>query len=276
MSLIYKSLQRVRNDAAAPPVAVKKKARPKRVYSSGMSKRVGVFFVTLAVFSLIGFLFFSWVQQEIERLAPRRHDTRPAMERGLDREAEQQEKAAGAEDATAAKVAQVLAAAKKKVQKALPPLSKPTKVNLDTRKKVGMEDLVKPTTDLEHHFAAKVRQNQAILSLEQRLVDRWRRGDDAGAKAALEELQRKAGAESFLVRKWQGMMALKEKRYAEAEGMFRSLLRRADDLALRINLVQVLAVQGKRHEADRELARLQRDFPASPKVAGLAARMGRH
>lgn len=139
-----------------------------------------------------------------------------------------------------------------------------------------MEDLVKPSTDLERHFAAKARKNQLILRLEQRLRDRWRKGDAAGVRAALEELESSAGRDSALVRKWQGAVALKEKRYAEAEGVFRSVLRSAgDDLAVRINLVQVLAVQGKQQEAEQELGRMQKDFPASDKVSQLAARIRR-
>ena len=276
MSLIYKSLQRVRNDAAAPPVAVNKRAQRKRAYSTGVSKRLGVFLVLFAMFSLLGFFFFTWVEKEIERLAPRVDDKRTAMEQVLEQQPDRQANATEdtLEQTTKINVARVLAEAGKKVQKSLPPLSKPRKVNLDTRKKVGMEDLVKPTTELEKHFATKARRNQAILSLEQRLVEHWRQGDAEGTAVVLHELEQKAGPESALVRKWQGTMALKDKRYREAERLFRSILRSGGDQpGVRINLIQALVGQGKSAEMEQELRRLKIDFPVNDKVARFVSRI---
>lgn len=278
MSLIYKSLQRVRNEAAAPPVAVKKRAQRKRAYSTGVSKRLGVFLASFALLSLLGLVFFSWMQKEIERLAPRVHDKQTAMERALDRRPDPQDEAEAAraegEKNTRATVARVLARAEEKVQKALPPLSKPRKVNLDTRKKVGMEDLVKPTTELEKHFADRARRNQAILSLEQRLIKAWQQGDAAGTAAALHNLEREVGPSSALIRKWKGIMALNEKRYQDAERLFRSILRSGGDQpSVRINLIQALAGQTKHAEMEQELRQLKIDFPANDKVARFVSRV---
>lgn len=259
-------------------MAVKRRAERKRAYTTGISKRLGVFLASFALLSLLGFFFFSWVEKEIERLAPRVQGKKTAMEQVQERQPVRHVNAtdAGVEQTSKVNVARVLAEARKKVQKSLPPLSKPRKVNLDTRKKVGMEDLVKPTTELENHFAARARRNQAILSLEQRLVELWRLGDVKGAAEVLRDLEQKAGPESALVRKWQGIMALKGRRYREAERLFRSVLvSGGDQPAIRINLVQALVGQGKAREIDEELERLKSDFPANDKIARFIARVRR-
>ena len=271
MSLIYKSLQRVQNGETDPPVVVPKR-RLKRNYSTGTSRRMGSFLVVFALFSLLGFLFFTWVQQEVTRFSPQLQANHNAMENALKPEKEVPVNATSA-NATERKVADVLAVASKKVEKTLPALSKPTKVQFVAKKKLGMEDLVKPTTDLERHFASLARKNQSILELEKNLVQNWKRNRLDAAIKNLKDLEEAAGKKSVLVRKWKGLIALKQGKYADAEDIFRTLLADAsDDLAVRLNLVQSILAQGNTERAQQELFRVKKDFPGNAKVAALESR----
>lgn len=277
MSLIYKSLQRVQNGDNIPPVVVPKRHR-KQNLSTGTAKRMGSFLVVFAMLSLLGFLFFTWVQQEVSRLSPLVQANHSAMEKVLDPEKDVPANAtiangtAGAV-AMAQSVTDVLAVAQKKVEKTLPALSKPTKVQFVPKKKLGMEDLVKPTTDLERHFASLARKNQSILELEKNLVQNWKRNRLDAAAKNLKDLEQAAGKKSILVRKWKGLIALKQGKYAAAEDMFRSLLADAsDDLAVRLNLIQSIIAQGDTERAQQELLRVKKDFPGNAKVAALESR----
>ena len=271
MSLIYKSLQRVRTDNTPQSVKASFK-KPRRNFSLGLSRRLAGFLVVCMVFSLAGFVFFSWVQREVERLEPRTHGS-PSPMTIVSRQDEPVAAHATASNTTAVKVAEVLEKARERGQKELPPLSKPTKVRMETRKKLGMEDLVKPTTDLERHFASLARRNQAIAQLEKTLVRQWRGGQTSDAEATLEKMEDIAGAESVLVRKWKGMLALAQGMYDKAEDIFRELIRNgAGELSVRLNLVQCLVAQGRTEEARKALQSLKQDFPGNPRVVALEQR----
>lgn len=271
MSLIYKSLQRVRNDTALRPVKVSFK-KPKRDFSLGLSKRLAGFLVVCLVFSLAGFVFYSWVNREVTRLSPRTERSRISVAEVPKKDDPEGVNATASGD-TAVNVAGVLEKARKKVQKELPPLTKPTKVRLEPRKKLGMEDLVKPTRDLERHFASLARRNQSIAELEKQLVRQWRAGKTMEAKKTLEKLEGIAGAKSILVRKWKGFLELALGKFEQAENIFRDLIQDgAGELSVRLNLVQCLIAQGKTEEGRTMLERLKQDFPGNPRVVALEQR----
>ena len=271
MSLIYKSLQRVQNENDVPSVVVSRRQR-KRDFSTGISKRLLGFLAVFVALSLAGFFFFTWMQQEVARLSPQIHSNTTAIKKALDEKKEEPVNAT-ASNGTAQKVTQMLDLAKKKVEKTLPALSKPTKVQFAAKKKLGMEDLVKPTMDLERHFATLARKNQSILELEKKLVQHWKRGRVDEAAEILKELEQAAGKKSVLVRKWQGLIVLQKGEYAVAEDTFRSLLDdAAEDLTVRLNLVQALLAQGKTENARKEMGRVKKDFPGNSRVEALEAR----
>jgi predicted Zn-dependent protease len=267
MSLIYKSLQRVQNGEDAPSVMVPRRQQ-KRNFSMGISKQLGGFLVVFVVFSLLGFLFFTWVQQEVTRLSPKVQSNRTSVEKVLDKE-----KDATIANGTVQEAANASAVVIEKVEKILPALTKPTKVQFTTKKKLGMEDLVKPTTDLERHFASLARKNQSIMELEKKLVQNWKRNRLDDAAINMKALEQAAGKKSVLVGKWKGLIALKQGKYAVAEDLFRSLLAEAsDDLTVRLNLVQSILAQGNIEGAKKELLSVKKDFPGNAKVAALASR----
>lgn len=271
MSLIYKSLQRVQNEDDILP-AMAPRRQQKRSFSMGISKRLGSFLIVFTLFSFLGFLFFTWVQQEITRLSPQVQLNHTTMEKVLDQERKVPANvtATNGTEKNRIDVAEVVT---KKADKIPPALTKPTKVQFTAKKKLGMEDLVKPTTDLERHFASLARKNQSILELEKTLVQNWKRNRFDEAANTLQALEQAAGKKSVLVRKWKGLMALKEGKYAAAENLFRSLLTDAsDDLTVRLNLVQSILAQGNMDSAKQELLRVKKDFPGNTKVAALEAR----
>ncbi|MDD4649105.1 MAG: tetratricopeptide repeat protein, partial [Desulfoplanes sp.] len=273
MSLIYKSLQRAQNEDDAPSVVVPRRPQ-KRNFSTGISKQLGGFLVVFVLFSLFGFFFFTWVQQEVTRLSPQVQSDRTAMEKMLGQKKDVPAVVnATIVNGTVQEAANASEVVIEKVEKILPALTKPTKVQFTTKKKLGMEDLVKPTTDLERHFASLARKNQSIMELEKNLVQNWKRNRLNDAAINLKALEQAAGEKSVLVGKWKGLIALKQGQYAVAEDLFRSLLAEAsDDLTVRLNLVQSILAQGNIEGAKKELLSVKKDFPGNAKVAALESR----
>ncbi|MFA7064867.1 MAG: tetratricopeptide repeat protein [Bacilli bacterium] len=273
MSLIYKSLQRAQNEEDAPSVVVPRRPQ-KRNFSTGISKQFWGFLVVFVLFLLFGFFFFTWVQQEVTRLSPQVQSGHTAMEKVLGQKKDMPAVVnATIVNGTVQEAANASEVVIKKVEKILPTLTKPTKVQFTTKKKLGMEDLVKPTTDLERHFASLARKNQSIMELEKKLVQNWKRNRLDDAAINLKALEQAAGKKSVLVGKWKGLMALKQGQYAVAEDLFRSLLAEAsDDLTVRLNLVQSILAQGNIEGAKKELLSVKKDFPGNAKVAALESR----
>lgn len=137
-------------------------------------------------------------------------------------------------------------------------------------------DLSKPSKALETHFAQRAKKNEKVLALERTLIQSTNRGDLGQSKEILDNMSRELGRkESATKYKWEGYLALKEKRYADAENFFRrAVALRASDYVSNINLVYALLGQGKRDEALVIYRNLIARYPTNDRVLKLGKALG--
>ena len=128
---------------------------------------------------------------------------------------------------------------------------------------------------LESHFSRLAKRNQEIMYLENSLATAMRTGDTAGARDYLDSLMDTAGENSPAVLKWEGFLALKENRPAEAEDWFRKALGRApNDVESKYNLIVALMLQNKQSEAQAGFREMAGQHPSDPRIQRLGAMMG--
>jgi tetratricopeptide (TPR) repeat protein len=132
-------------------------------------------------------------------------------------------------------------------------------------------DLTKPSMTLERHFAERARQNEALLSLERKMVQSLEAGRMQQSKELLGSMEQKLQAPRSATKfKWEGYMALKQKDFARAEELYRKALSiKPSDFVSRINLVYALSGQGKYDEARKIYRSLADDYPMDDRVLAL-------
>ncbi|MFK4766140.1 tetratricopeptide repeat protein [Desulfobaculum sp. SPO524] len=137
-------------------------------------------------------------------------------------------------------------------------------------------DLTKPTKALEVHFAKRARTNEEVLSLQRKLVQTSETGDLSKSKELLDRMTTQIGRkESATKYKWEGYLALKEKRYADAENFYRRALSlRPSDFVSNLNLAYALLGEDKRGEALSIYRRLVDRYPMNEKVLQLGRILG--
>ncbi len=137
-------------------------------------------------------------------------------------------------------------------------------------------DLTKPTRALEDHFAKQARKNETVINLERKLVQASKSGDLSESREILTSMTGKLGTqESATKYKWDGYLALKEKRYADAENFYRrSLSVKPGDFISQINLVYSLLGQQKNQEAILIYRRLIDRYPMDERVLKLGDLLG--
>ncbi len=128
---------------------------------------------------------------------------------------------------------------------------------------------------LESHFSKLAQRNQEIMYLENSLATAMRSEDISGARDYLDSLMDIAGENSPAVLKWEGFLALKENRPAEAEDWFRRALSRApNDVESKYNLIVALMLQHKSSEAQAGYREMAGQHPSDPRIQRLGAMLG--
>lgn len=137
-------------------------------------------------------------------------------------------------------------------------------------------DLTKPTKALETHFAKRARTNEQVLSIQRKLVQSSETGDLSQSKELLDRMTTRIGRkESATKYKWEGYLALKEKRYADAENFYRRALSlRPTDFVSNLNLAYALVGQKKLDDAISIYRRLVDRYPMDEKVLQLGRLLG--
>ena len=136
------------------------------------------------------------------------------------------------------------------------------------------ETIQKPTRALEKYFTVQAQKNQKISALNIEIMNAFRNNDEKGFQNGIARLKKLLGKNSFLVKKWLGVRALKQGKYRQAEQYFRTaILKNPSDLACRINLVYALLGSGDITTASKETEKLLREFPYSKKVQHLAQKI---
>lgn len=137
-------------------------------------------------------------------------------------------------------------------------------------------DLTKPTKALEDHFAKQARKNESVISLERKLIQASKSGDLSESRDILTSMTSKLGSqESSTKYKWDGYLALKEKRYADAENFYRRALSvKPGDMISQVNLVYSLMGQGKNQEAVLIYRKLIDRYPMDTRVLKLGDMLG--
>jgi tetratricopeptide (TPR) repeat protein len=265
MSVIYRSLQQLKREEAE---------RNSRQAPQAVAPRMSKLFLRgllfLLVFVVLAGSGLYFVQREVTQLAlPEDPVQSAAGERQAVVEKTVEEAATPAEEKPT-EVAQLAPAVTQApiVQQRLyrePEPEKPKAI-----------DLSKPSRALEQHFAQRAKQNESVLALERTLVQATRRGDGGQSREILDSMSREIGKqESATAYKWEGYLALREKRYAEAEGFFRRAVAiRASDYVSNINLVYALLGQGKRDEAVVIYRKLIDRYPTNDRVVKLGKALG--
>lgn len=254
MSLIYDSLKKTVATPEPPPVS--KIRRQRRLAPLRVLRRA---LVTLGILGAVmgaGFTLVFWVRSEVERLGPRLQAARtlPPVENAS-------------------------------TPPPAPPAAQPPQVDLSlappppppspVRTKIGIEDLARPTLELETLFTQKARTNQRVLELERQLHAAWQAQKFAELQALAGQLAGIVGKESAVVQRWQGMLALGQGDYAAAEALFRGLKATGrDDPATRMALAQSLLAQNKIAEARRAVRGLEERAGQDPALRRLLEALG--
>ncbi|BDV02079.1 hypothetical protein TDMWS_21640 [Thermodesulfomicrobium sp. WS] len=255
MSLIYESLKK--NAAAPQPPPLAPVHAPRRMVPLRVLRRIAVGVGILAACVGAGWALVSWVQGEVERLGPRLQATR-AIE----------------PVPAPTPPAEPPAPPAPQAPQALQPQTPPTPPPAPVRTKIGIEDLARPTLELEQVFSQRARHNQRVLELSGQLATAWNHKDLPQVRRLVAGLRTTAGATSPLVRRWEGILALHDGQTAIAEARFRALVAEGHgDRTTRLYLAQILLSQNKRLEAQAELSRLAAEFPEDPDIARLTARL---
>lgn len=137
-------------------------------------------------------------------------------------------------------------------------------------------DLTKPTKALESHFATQARKNEQLLALEKKLVQTTNQGDINQSREILSTMATQMGKQESATKfKWDGYLALKEKRYPDAENYYRRALSlKPSDFTSNLNLVYSLIGQGKTEEAVVIYRKLVDRYPMNEKVLAVGSALG--
>lgn len=137
-------------------------------------------------------------------------------------------------------------------------------------------DLTKPTKALESHFATQARKNEEVMSLEKKLVQTTNQGDINQSREILSTMATQMGKQESATKfKWDGYLALKEKRYSDAENYYRRALSlKPSDFTSNLNLVYSLLGQGKIEEAVGIYRKLVDRYPMNEKVLAVGSALG--
>lgn len=137
-------------------------------------------------------------------------------------------------------------------------------------------DLTKPSKALEAHFATQARKNEEVLSLEKKLVQAANKGDINASQELLSTMSTQLGRQESATKfKWDGYLALKEKRYQDAENFYRRALAiKPSDFTSNLNLVYSLMGQAKTEEATAIYRKLLDRYPMDEKVLSVGTALG--
>ncbi|MEW5774248.1 MAG: tetratricopeptide repeat protein [Thermodesulfobacteriota bacterium] len=137
-------------------------------------------------------------------------------------------------------------------------------------------DLTKPTKALETHFASQARKNEELLSLEKKLVQTTNQGDITQSREILSTMASQLGKQESATKfKWDGYLALREKRYTDAENYYRRALSlKPSDFTSNLNLLYALMGQGKTEEAVAIYRKLVERYPMNEKVLAVGSALG--
>ena len=256
MSLIYKSLQQVaQNNGQGGTGRSMPRHAPGNV---GLTKRLVIFLAILTGVSAAGYGLIWWLRGELDHIGPQ-------LDAAYQQAVETERPVPEAVNATPAPAPAPVA-----MPAAMPRLSTPPRISPPVQTKIGIEDLAKPTIELEQLFVQRAKRNQRIMELDHQLATAWAHDDLIRVGTLLTELRRTAGAQSSLPRKWEGALALRHGNFAQAEAIFSRLIQeRRGDIGARINLVQALLGQNKHTQARLEHDRLRAEFPNDAKVREL-------
>lgn len=271
MSVIYRSLQQLKKDEAAKtPRSTPQAVAPR---TSKLVLRAGLFILILVV--LVGSGTFL-IQQEVQQIPI---PAEPDMPRARSQSVQGRQQAVdkimegdiAAQDETVTQQAQLTPA-----QAPAPAPIVRQRLYRDVERKDRKIDLSKPTKALETHFAQKARKNENVLALERKLVQASKTGDLTQSKELLSNMAVEIGKkESASKYKWEGYLALQEKRYADAENFFRRAVSiRSTDYVSNINLVYALLGQGKREGAVGIYRQLIERYPMNERVQALGKALG--
>ena len=270
MSVIYRSLQQLKEKESQRTSRTTPQAVAPRM--SKLVARAGIFLVIFFVLVFSGVYF---VRQEVQQITiPPAPDTmardRASSLRGrgeaIEKIMEGDIAAAESPARRTVKLAQQERPMPRKRLSRLEPIKK--------RKKPI--DLTKPTKALETHFAKQARKNEVVLSLERKLLQSSSSGDLSQSENILSSMSVQIGKrETSIQYKWKGYLALKEKRYADAEEFYRKAIAlKPTDYVSNINLVYALMGQGKMSEAVFTYRKLIDRWPMNEKVLKLGKILG--
>jgi len=114
--------------------------------------------------------------------------------------------------------------------------------------------------------------------LQKKLAASTDKGDLTESRELLRTMGQELGnPESTTKYKWEGYLALREKRYVDAENFYRRALGiKPTDFVSSLNLAYALMGQDKRAEAAGIYRRLVERFPMDEKVLRLGEALGQH
>jgi|GEM_PF-2446289 len=269
MSVIYRSLQQLKEKESQRASRTTPQAVAPRM--SKLVVRAGIFLVIFFVLVFSGVYF---VRQEVQQITiPPAADT---MTR------DRASTLSGRGEAIDKIMEGDIVAAESPATAQMPPqdeqpiirrrMSRPEAI----RKPRKTVDLTKPTKALETHFAKQARKNEAVLSLERKLLQSSSADDLSQSKNILGSMSVEIGKrETSIQHKWNGYLALKEKRYADAEDFYRKAIAlKPTDYVSNINLVYALMGQDKMTEAVFTYRRLLDRWPMNEKVLKLGKALG--
>lgn len=259
MSVIYKSLQQLQEKERARPAATTPQAvapRMRQVIVRGV--------VIIGIFLLLvgsGVYFIKTQIQTIE--APPPSDTKVGL---------------GKAKATPQPAPEMVEEQKpKEAPKLVTPEPLLTqRLHREVPERQEPVDLTKPTKALEAHFATQARKNEGVLSLEKKLVQATNQGDITASREILNNMSSQLGKQESATKfKWDGYLALKEKRYQDAENYFRRALSlKPSDFTSNLNLIYALMGQGKTEEAVVIYRKLLDRYPMNEKVLAVGSALG--
>lgn len=262
MSVIYRSLQQLKKDEAERGARQTPQAVAPR-----MSKLVlrGLLFLLIFVVLAGSGLYF--VQHQVDEIRLPEEPKRTASAQPAAKQIEEQKEEPEAGPAQTAQLAPPVDTT---------PIVQQRLFREPNQAQAKPIDLSKPSKALETHFAQRAKKNEKVLALERTLIQSSNRGDLGQSKEILDNMSRELGKkESATKYKWEGYLALKERRYADAENFFRrAVALRASDYVSNINLVYALLGQDKRDEALVIYRKLIARYPTNDRVIKLGKALG--
>jgi len=127
---------------------------------------------------------------------------------------------------------------------------------------------------LEQHFSKQAQRNRRIQEISNGLQEALRRSDAGMLRSHLANLREVLPAESPLVLKWEGVLALHTAAPEKAVEYFRRVLEKTPkDHVARVNLAVALIRVGKEHQARSLVDDLYQQRPDAPLVRRLARQL---